>query len=356
MTFIWPNMLPLLLLVPALVIAYILAQRRRQKYALRYASLSLVKEAMGRGPGFRRHIPPILFLLAFAAMMVGLARPVTTVTLPARDATIVLTIDVSGSMQADDLKPSRMEAAKTASRAFVNNEPSGVHVGVVSFSDNASVVQAPTDDKAAVLAAIDRLQPQRATAIGRGLLVSLAAVLESEGASQDAIAAAVAMDRSGSSSDPLGGSPVNSPNTNTSASTPAAPQQQYGNAAIVLLSDGENNQFPAPLDIVDRVSAYGVRVYTVGVGSPDGTVLHIWGRSIRTRLDETTLKRIAETTSGIYYNASNENDLKSIYESLPTHLVMRTDKTEITALVTAVAAVLSLLAGVFSLLWFNRLP
>jgi Ca-activated chloride channel homolog len=355
MTFIWPNMLPLLLLVPALAIAYILAQRRRQKYALRYASLSLVKEAMGRGPGFRRHIPPILFLLAFAAMMVGLARPVTTVTLPARDATIVLTIDVSGSMQADDLKPSRMEAAKTASRAFVNNEPSGVHVGVVSFSDNAAVVQAPTDDKAAVLAAIDRLQPQRATAIGRGLLVSLAAILESEGASQDAIAAAVSMDRSGSSNDPLG-SPASSPNANTTASTPTAPQQQYSNAAIVLLSDGENNQSPAPLDIVDRVTAYGVHVYTVGVGSPDGTVLHIWGRSIRTRLDETTLKRIAETTGGTYYNASNENDLRSIYESLPTHLVMRTEKTEITALVTAAAAALSLLAGVFSLLWFNRLP
>ncbi len=314
---------------------------------------------MGRGPGFRRHIPSILFLLAFAAMMLGLARPVTAVTLPAQDATIVLAIDVSGSMQADDLKPSRMEAAKAASRAFVNNEPSGVHVGVVSFSDNAFVVQAPTDDKAAVLAAIDRLQPQRATAIGRGLLVSLGAVLESEGASQDAIAAAVSMDRAGSSpSDPSGSLP-SSPNSSSGGSAPsvlASPQQQYGNAAIVLLSDGENNQFPAPLDIVDRVTSYGIHVYTVGVGSPNGTVLHIWGRSIRTRLDETTLKRIAEVSGGTYYNASNETDLRSIYENLPTHLVMRTEKTEITALVTAAAAVLSLLAGVLSLLWFNRLP
>ncbi len=169
-------MLWLLLLIPALVVAYILAQRRRQRYALRYASLSLVKEALGRGPGIRRHIPPALFLMGLAVMLVALARPVSVVTLPAQEGTVILTMDVSGSMRADDLKPSRLDASKSAARAFVENEPPGVRIGVVSFSDNAFVVQAPTDDKEAVLAAINRLTPQRGTAVGRGLLTSLDAI------------------------------------------------------------------------------------------------------------------------------------------------------------------------------------
>ncbi|MDE3089291.1 MAG: VWA domain-containing protein, partial [Chloroflexota bacterium] len=176
MVFQWPFMLWLLLLIPLLIVAYLIAQRRRQKYALRFASLSLVKDALGRGPGIRRHIPPALFLLALTVMVVALARPIAIVTLPSQEGTVILTIDVSGSMQADDLKPSRMEAAKAAARAFVDKQPTGVRIGVVSFSDNASIVQAPTDDKTAVLAAINRLQPQRATAIGRGLLTSVDAI------------------------------------------------------------------------------------------------------------------------------------------------------------------------------------
>src|SRR3990172_9148983 len=166
MSFLWIEMFWALAVVPALIIAYVLVQRRRRKYALRYASLSLVKEAVGRGPGIRRHIPPALFILGLAVMVFALARPVATVMLPSQQGTVILTGDVSGSMRADDMKPSRLEAAKAAARAFVDKQPKNVRIGVVSFSNSASIVQAPTTDREAVLAAINRLSTQRATALG----------------------------------------------------------------------------------------------------------------------------------------------------------------------------------------------
>ncbi len=342
MTFLWQQMLWLLLAIPLLIAFYILAQRRRQKYALRYASLSLVKEAMGRGPGFRRHIPPIIFLFALTVMIIALARPVAIVTLPTQEGTVILTMDVSGSMQADDLKPTRLEAAKAAARTFVDKQNQGVRIGVVSFSDNAFIVQSPTTDRESVIAAINRLTPQRGTAIGRGILTSLDSISEESDAEF---------------------TPRQTPNPFAPAVTPTPtptpkplPKGVYAPAIIILLSDGESNVGPNPLDILDGAVNQGIRIYTVGVGSPEGTILRIQGRAIRTRLDEVTMKKIAEKTDGEYYNASNENDLRTIYEKLSTHLVLRTEKTEITAGFTGLAVVLSLIAGIFSLLWFNRLP
>ena len=334
MYFLWPLMLWLLLLIPALVVLYILAQRRRQRYALRYASLSLVKEALGRGPGFRRHIPPALFLSGLAVMIFALARPCTLVTLPSQEGTVILTMDVSGSMRADDLKPNRIEAAKSAARSFVEKQPSGVRVGIVSFSDNAFLVQAPTDDKEAVIAAINRLTPQRGTAIGRALLTSLDAIFEDAN---------------------VEGGPPSSASDPTPTPTPV-PQGVYEPAIIVLLTDGESNQGPRPLDVIDQIAARGVRVYAVGVGTAEGTVLHIQGRSIRTRLDEETLKRVASATEGAYYSATNEKDLVAIYNSLSTHLVFKKEQTEVTAIFTGVAVVFLLVGGCLSLFWFNRLP
>jgi Ca-activated chloride channel family protein len=327
-------MLWLLLLVPVLVVAYILAQRRRQHYALRYASLSLVKEALGRGPGWRRHVPPALFITSLAVMLFALARPATVVTLPTQEGTVILTLDVSGSMRAQDLKPDRLEAAKVAARSFIEKQPSGVKIGVVSFSDNAFLVQAPTDDKAAILAAVNRLTPQRGTAIGSALLTSLDAVFEEANAE---------------------GGPPNSIADPTPTPTPL-PQGVYEPAIIVLLTDGESNRGPRPLDVVDQLAARGVRVYTIGVGTTQGTVLSTGGRSMRVRLDEATLKAVAEATNGAYYNASTEKDLKAIYDNLSTHLVFTRQQTEITAIFTGIAVALSLIAGILSLLWFNRLP
>jgi len=325
-----------LLLIPALVAAYVLAQRRRQRYALRYASLSLVREAVGRGPGIRRHIPPALFLMGVAVMLVALARPVSVVTLPAQEGTVILTMDVSGSMRADDLKPTRLDASKAAARAFVEKQPQGVRIGVVSFSDNAFVVQAPTDDKEAVISAINRLTFQRGTAIGRGLLTSRDAIFEQ--------------------SDPEFLSNGSAPDSTPTPTPTPVPKGVYEPAVVVLLTDGESNQGPPPLTVVDQIAARGIRVYTVGIGSVEGTVLRTQGRAIRTRLDEATLKRVAEATDGAYFNATTEKDLQVIYQNLSTQLVFRKQQSEVTAVFTALAVALSLIGGVLSLMWFNRLP
>ncbi|MCC7163066.1 MAG: VWA domain-containing protein [Anaerolineae bacterium] len=342
MTFLWPFMLTLLLLIPALIIVYILLQRRRQKYALRYASLSLVKEALGRGPGWRRHVPAAIFLMALTAMIFALARPEMETLVPSAEGTIILTVDVSGSMTATDLQPNRMEAAKAAARAFVEKQPETVQVGIVSFSDNAFVVQPPTDDKDALLSAINRLNYQRGTAIGRGLVASLEAIAEKNGEPSEIN---------------LNPDEDQSNNNNNAAPQPTPmPKGQYQNAIIVLLTDGENNQWPEPVEIAQIAADRGIRVYTVGIGSEEGAIVRIQGRAIRTRLDEQTLRTIAEMTDGIYYNAQTETDLVKVYETLSTNLVLKTDTTEVTAYVTAIAAVLSLLAGFLSLMWFNRLP
>jgi Ca-activated chloride channel family protein len=341
MNFIFPLGLWLVLIVPILIALYIWAQRRRQKYALRYASLSLVKEALGRGPGIRRHIPPALFLAALFFMTVAVARPVTVVSMPVQEGVVILAIDVSGSMQAEDLKPNRIEAAKEAAKAFVARQGEDVSVGIVSFAGDASLVQSPTTDHDLVIKAIDRLRTQRATAIGRGILTSLDAIFENDEEIPPSVQALQRLEATG------GQGPM-----------PTAPPGGTLNApaTIILLSDGQNNQFPAPLQIIGEAISRGIRVYTVGVGSAEGTILRLQGRQIRTRLDEATLKQIAELTEAEYFNASNSADLREVYEKLSTQLVLREQKTEVTSYLTAIAAVLSILAGAFSLLWFNRLP
>jgi Ca-activated chloride channel homolog len=334
MAFTWPQMLWGLLLIPVLVVGYILVQRRRQRYVIRYASLSLVKDALGRGPGWRRHVPPAIFLLSLAIMLFALARPVRNVILPAQEGTVILTMDVSGSMRAGDVQPTRLEAAKAAARAFVEKQPPGVKIGVVGFSDNAFLIQAPTNQKDAIIAAIDRLVPQRGTAIGSALLTSLDAIFQNAQGEGDPAAQA----------------------SNQPTPTPAPlPKGVYEPAIIVLLSDGQSNRGPRPLDVVGQIAARGVRVFTIGLGSPQGVVLQNFGRSMRVQLDETTLKAIAQATDGKYFNASTTSDLQSIYRNLNPQLVFRSQQTEITALFTGAALVLALVAGALSLFWFSRI-
>ena len=342
MTFLWPTSLVLLVAVPVLLALYIWAQRRRRRYALRYASLSLVKEALGRGPGIRRHIPPALYLLALAFMLAALARPVTVVKVPSEEGTVILAIDVSGSMRSTDIRPDRITAAKAAATAFVLKQSENVKIGVVSFSADASIVQPPTTDHDLVLAAIDRLRIQRATAIGRAILTSLDAIWEDQGSEGDQPSAVLSQPQ-------LPGAPQ-APTKTAVPGTAKAP------ASIILLTDGQNNQFPPPLSILDQAISRGIRVYTVGVGTPAGSILSLEGRSIRTSLDETTLKAIAADTDAQYFLATNADDLKKVYENLTTELVIRSQKTEVTALFTLVAAMFSVVAGALSLLWFNRLP
>lgn len=343
MEFQWVEMLWLLLLVPILIAAYVLAQRRRQKYALRYASVSLLKEALGRTPGWRRHVPPAIFLLGLSVMIIALARPSAVVVLPSQQGTIILTFDVSGSMRAEDVKPNRLEAAKIAARAFVEKQPPSVRIGVIAFSDNAAIVQAPTNDREAILGAIARLQPQRGTAIGRGILTSLDALVDTP--PQLALGAPRRDERLESLILP----------TPTPTPTPL-PRGEYAPAVVILLSDGESNVGPPPLEVVQHAEDRGVRIFTVGLGTPEGIVISAGGRNIRVRLDEPTLQKIAERTNGRYFRAENAEDLKSVYEGLSTRLTFKTERTELTAFFTAAATVLMLIAGTLSMWWFNRLP
>jgi Ca-activated chloride channel family protein len=335
MSFLWISMLWLLLLVPVLVLVYILLQRRRQKYAVRYASLSLVKDALGRGPGVRRHIPPILFLVGLAVAIVALARPATTVVLPSQQGTVILTLDISGSMRADDMQPNRLEAAKAAARAFVEKQPKNVRIGIVAFSTTSALVQAPTKDRDQVISAINRLATQRGTAVGNGILTSLRAIFEDS-----------ETDLSLSLFDSFG---------EAQPLPDAVEPGSYGNAVVVLLSDGQSNRGPDPLDMADRAANLGVRIYTVGLGSPEGVILNFWGRSIRVRLDEEALKGIARRTDGSYFKADNETDLRTIYETLSTKFVSQREKTEITVFFTAAAALIMFAGVLLSLFWFRRI-
>ena len=328
MEFEWPFLLPLLLIVPALVALYILAQRRRRQFALRYANLSLVKEAMDHGPGIRRHIPPVMMIGALGLMLFATARPVAVLTAPAQDGKVILAIDTSGSMQADDLKPTRVEAAKAAARSFVDRQPDGVEIGVVAFSDVAQLIQPPTTNRDDIMAAIDRLEPQGGTAIGSALRLSLSTLLGTQ----------------------INPDATDSPDPRPAAGTPGS----YTSGFIVLLTDGENTWGLPPQDAAQNAAAAGVRVYTIGIGSPGGSILHINGQLLHAGLDEATLKEVASMTGGKYYNALSETDLKTIYENLSSRLVLKTEKQEVTAGFTAVAAALSLIAGVLSMLWFNR--
>lgn len=342
MIFLWPQMLVLLLALPVLILLYILAQRRRRKNAVRYGSLSFVKDAIGNTPRIRRHIPPLLLLLAIAILLTALARPVAVIPIPTPESTVILAFDVSGSMLADDLAPNRLDAAKSAARSFVEHQNAIVRIGIVSFSDNAFIVQTPTNDRDAVLAAIDRLSPQRGTAIGLGIRTSMDAI-NAQALAEDALL--------------LGPTPTLRPGTTPipTATPMPLPPGIYAPAIIILLSDGESNLGPNPLEVLEAPKNEGVRIYTVGLGKPEGVIVHLQGRAIKVRLDEAVMKSIAAKTGGDYSRASNETDLRTIYEKLATHVIVRSEKTEITALFTALGAAVALLAGILSLLWFNRI-
>jgi Ca-activated chloride channel homolog len=335
MTFIWPVMLYSLILIPALIALYFILKRRRKRIAANYQTLSTAPEISKRDPGIRRHIPPILFLLSLAILGVALARPQTEVSLPHIEGTVILAFDVSGSMAANDLKPSRMEAAKTAAKSFVDHQPSTVRIGVVAFSDNGLTVQTPTNDQDAILTAINRLAPQRGTSLASGILASLKAIDVGAGQPSEIYTNLTPM-------------PTLTP-------TPM-PQGTYTSADIVLLTDGENNENPDPLAAAQTAANRGVRIYTVGIGSATGTNLHINGFIVHTQLDEDLLKQISQITDGTYYNAQSEQDLIKIYNNLNPQLVVTPEMTEVTSIFAGVSVVLILIGGMFSLLWFSRLP
>ena len=345
MTFLWPEMLWLLLIVPLLVAGYFYLLRRKQESALRYASLSMVKEAIG-AQRFRRHIPPLLFLLALIAMLVAVARPAAVVTLPSQHQTIILAMDVSGSMRAVDVQPNRISAAQAAAKAFVAEQPSNVRIGVVSFAATASVVQTPTHNRDDIIAAIDRFQLQRGTAIGSGIIVSLATIFPDAGIDVSSLI----YGRYASRGVPLdqAGKPEKPP-------FKPVPPGSYTSAAIILLTDGQRTTGPDSMEAARMAADRGIRIFTVGIGTTKGETIGYEGWSMRVRLDEDTLKAIADVTRGQYFYAGTATDLKKVYESLNTRFLLEKKDVEISALFAAAAALTGLVSALLSLLWFNRI-
>ncbi|MEY2893323.1 MAG: hypothetical protein RJA98_3231 [Pseudomonadota bacterium] len=338
--FLWPELLWALAVLPLLVLLYAWLMRRRKRVSLPFAQMALVKEAMGKRSGWRRHVPPFLLWLALAALLLAAARPTAVITLPSVQRTIILAMDVSGSMRATDVLPNRLVASQNAARAFVTALPRNVRVGVVSFAGTAALVQPPTLSRDDVLAAIDRFQMQRGTAIGSGVVLSLAALFPTAGIDLSQITGERNM-------------PVVEGAAKPPEFTPVAPGS-YGSGAIILLTDGQRTTGPDPMDAAKMAADRGVRVYTVGIGTKDGETIGFEGWSMRVRLDEPTLQAIARDTRADYFYAGNAADLKQVYERLSNRLVVEKKETEVSAVLAALAALLVLLGAGLSVAWFGR--
>lgn len=353
MTFEWPTMLWLLLAVPLLVALYLLILHLRKRSAVRYASLGLVKAALGPGNGMRRHLPPVLFLLALALMITAIARPMATVTLPMQQNLVLLAMDVSGSMRAADVQPNRLEAAQAAAKAFIDELPPRTKVGIVSFAATASVVQAPTFSHDDLFAAIDRFQLQRGTAIGSGLLLSLATLFPDAGIQISRFGIDNDSQDTGQGADP--NAPIARQRQADALPFKPVPPGSNNSVAIILLTDGQRTTGPDPLEVAKMVADRGVRVFTVGVGTKEGQIVGFEGWSMHVRLDEDTLKHIAAITQGEYFYAGDAPSLKKIYQELNVRIAFEKRRTEITALFSAAAALFATLAALLSLWWHHRL-
>jgi Ca-activated chloride channel homolog len=345
MNFLWPEFLWLELALPLLVVLYIWLMHRKKKVALRYASLSIFKEAMGPGQAIRRHIPPALFLLALAAMLIAAARPMAVVTLPSNQQTIILAMDVSGSMRATDVQPSRLVAMQNAAKAFLAELPRHVKVGIVAFAGSAQVAQLPTVNREDLVTAIDRFQLQRATATGNAIVISLATLFPDAGIDLQSFQGGRDRQR---------GFSLDDEKKEKKEFTPVAPGS-YTSAAIIMLTDGQRTTGVDPLEAAKLAADRGVRVYTVGIGTVDGETIGFEGWSMRVRLDEETLKAIANKTSAEYFYAGTAQDLRKVYETLSSRLTVEKKETEISALFAMAAAALALLSAGLSVLWFNRI-
>lgn len=348
MKFLWPETLWLLLALPALVGLYFFVLRRKKKLAVRYVSLGLVRQAIGSGLHWRRHVPPALLLLAIAAMLLAGARPMAVVTLPSQHQTIILAMDVSGSMRATDVKPNRLVAAQNAAKAFLMELPAQVRVGIVAFGGNAAVVQQPTLARDELNAAIDRFQLQRGTAIGSGIALSLATLFPDAGIDLAALTEKRPASR-------LRHTPAEQADTADKKPFKPVPPGSNTSSAIILLTDGQSTTGVDTMEAARMAAERGVRIYTVGIGTVEGEDIGFDGWSMHVRLDETVLKDVANSTQGNYFYAGTAAELQKVYEALTSRVVFEKKETEISALLALAGALLASLAAALSLLWFNRI-
>jgi len=358
MDLLWPRSLLLLGITPVLVALYLWALHRRRRFAVRYSSLALVREALPHHSKLRRHLPFALFVLALACLVVALGRPVQIVSVPTDQTTIILAMDVSFSMRWTDIQPSRLGAAEAAAISFIQRQKFSTQIGIVAFSGFAELIQPPTRDQEALQIAIDSLTTGRRTAIGSGILKALDAIAEV---------------------DPFV-APSVSDTTSPDQPTPVpVPKGAYAPDIIVLLTDGVSNTGPLPLDAAQQALDRGVRIYTIGFGTENGPTFGgqpnqgggplggndpfggnnplggggqgFGGGRFRRGIDEATLKQIAEMTGGAYYSASSAGELQNVFQNLPTYLITKHETMEISVLFAAMGALCAALAIVLSLIW-----
>ena len=319
MSFLEPVRLWLLLAIPLLVVAYLLAQRRRRRYAVRFAALPLLARVAPRGPGWRRHAPAAAFLLMGTALITGFARPEAEVRVPREEATVIIALDTSGSMRATDVAPDRFTVARDAAKEFAQLLPERFNVGVVSFSTSARMAVPPTTDRRLVTQGLDSLTNVGGTAIGDALAVSVDTVRLADDVEE------------------------------------AAPGAELPPARVVLLSDGTNSQGRPVSEGVQIVQDAGIPVSTIAYGTPDGTI-ESGGRTLQVPVDEQALIDIAEQTGGESYRAESADELRGVYEDLGSSIGYRMEQQEITSWFIGGGLVVALLAAAGSLLWFGRLP
>lgn len=344
MNLLWPGFLLLLGIIPIIIGVYIWMMRRRRRYAIRYSSLSLVRAALPQQSPWRRHLPMALFLLALSSLVIAMGRPMASVVVPSGQATIVLAMDISGSMCSTDIAPNRLLAAEDAALSFIRSQRANTQIGVVVFAGFAEIIQPPTRDQDALERAIRSLNTARRTAIGSGILKSLDAIAE--------------VDESIPPSD-LGA-------FGDSTFTPVTPGT-YAPHIIVLLTDGASNAGPWPLDAAQQAADRGIRVYTIGFGTAEGAPFAFCdapftgnffgggtfggGGGFRRGIDEETLMQIAELTDGEYYSATSASELDEVFKSLPTYLITKRESMEISVGFAALGALLAATAILLSMLW-----
>jgi Ca-activated chloride channel homolog len=336
MYFIWPSMLFSLVLLPFFIIIILVLQKRRARGTAQFVRSGEQEGISNKQLQLRRMVAPFFYLSSLAILFIALARPMAIMNLPKLEGTAILAFDVSGSMAADDMSPSRMEAAKGAAERFVQDIPSSVQIGVVAFSDSGFSVQPPTSNTDDVLAAISRLSPQRGTSLGEGIITSLRV-----------IAAEFGVD----STDEI--SQLENDNVHA---LDLVDESVFESTIIVLLSDGENNMNPDPLEAARLAADYDVRIYTIGIGSTAGTTINIEGFVIHSQLDEQVLREVSRISNGAYFNVQNDDDLHIAFRELSPMLRVRPESIEVTSILTGLSIFTMLIGAIFSLTWFRRLP
>ncbi len=351
MNFLWPASLLLLAVIPLILLAYALIQRRRKKAVVRYSSLSLVRDAKPQYSRLKRYLPFALFLMAIGSLVFALARPVSIVSVPVNATTIIIAMDVSRSMCSTDIQPNRLEAAKDAAISFIESQRQGTRFGLVAFAGYAELIQTPIDNQETLRAAIESLTTGRRTAIGSGILKSLDAIAEVD----PNVAPSVTWDSNVLPPEPL-------------------PKGAYVPHIVVLLTDGASNAGVEPVDAAQQATDRGVRVYTIGFGTANGGEMpncnpNAIGREpnmggmfsgggggggmgqFRRGIDEETLKQVAAMTDAEYYSAESTTELNNAFQNLPTNLIVRSEVTEITFIFAIAGAFLALIALALAILW-----